>query len=142
MLLSVRGRRHPRASKLKPCRAWRKHRDWLKEAIIEPPRRSPDQPSTWRRARCSTPGADLLVELAEVLRTADHRRASREAVDESARLYERNGNIVVAGRVTQVAGNDPSPSASPKQARTMVSTSERSDSHGDQMVTQAATNGL
>jgi DNA-binding SARP family transcriptional activator len=43
--------------------------------------------------------ADLLVELAEVLRT-DHRRAARKAADEAAGLYERKGNIVAARRLT------------------------------------------
>jgi hypothetical protein len=53
--------------------------------------------------------ADLFVELADVLRTANQRRAAREAVDEATGLYERKGNIVAAGRVTRAAGNDPSP---------------------------------
>ena len=58
--------------------------------------------------------ADLLVELADVLRAADHRRAGREVLDEAARLYEHKGNIVAAGRVTRGAGTDPSPIRLPK----------------------------
>jgi DNA-binding SARP family transcriptional activator/tetratricopeptide (TPR) repeat protein len=58
--------------------------------------------------------ADLLVELAEVLRPADGQRAAREALDEAARLYEHKGNIVAAGRVTRSAGTDPSPIRLPK----------------------------
>jgi tetratricopeptide (TPR) repeat protein len=52
--------------------------------------------------------ADLLVELAEVLRTVNPHSA-REAVDEAVRLYARKGNIVAAGHVTRGAGTDPSP---------------------------------
>jgi tetratricopeptide (TPR) repeat protein len=48
--------------------------------------------------------ADLLVELAEVLRIANHRRAARDAVDEAARLYERKGNIAAARRLTSSLG--------------------------------------
>jgi hypothetical protein len=73
--------------------------------------------------------ADLFVELADVLRTANQQRAAREAVDEATGLYERKGNIVAAGRVTRAAGNDPSPSASPKRARTMIFIGARSDSN-------------
>ena len=51
--------------------------------------------------------ADLLVELAEVLRTADHRHAARDAIGEAARLYERKGNLVAAGGVRQDAKPDP-----------------------------------
>ncbi len=58
--------------------------------------------------------ADLLVELAEVLRAADGQRAAREALDEAVRLYEHKGNIVAAGRVTRGAGTDSSPIRLPK----------------------------
>jgi tetratricopeptide (TPR) repeat protein len=53
--------------------------------------------------------ADLLIDLADVLRTGDHWSSAREAVDEAARLYERKGNIVAARRAKQLAGTDPSP---------------------------------
>jgi tetratricopeptide (TPR) repeat protein len=59
--------------------------------------------------------ADLLVELAEVLRTADHRHAARDAIGEAARLYDRKGNIVAARRVRQDAKTDPSQKAGPQR---------------------------
>jgi len=37
--------------------------------------------------------ADVLVELAEVLRAGGDEQASSDAVEEAARLYERKGNL-------------------------------------------------
>ena len=43
--------------------------------------------------------ADMLVTLATILRAADHRGEAQQALKEALDLYERKGNLVMAGRV-------------------------------------------
>jgi hypothetical protein len=47
--------------------------------------------------------ADLLVELAEVLRAGDQEQRAMEAAKEAERLYERKGNTVSAERLTRAS---------------------------------------
>jgi hypothetical protein len=53
--------------------------------------------------------ADVLVELAQVLRAGDQEQGAVEAVEEAALLYERKGNMVLAERVTQALSTGVTP---------------------------------